>query len=452
MRFVFVVSECESYAVSLFSALLKREGHECHLVFDPRLFDSDEIEQPRLARFFSIRKQNIEKVRALHPDYIGFSVYTQDYQWAVEMARSLKGVAPIIFGGPHCILCADEVIKVPWIDLVCDGEGEQVILDLAAGKELSGIVHGPLANLDELPIPDKEIFYEQKPVFRAGYTISTGRGCPYHCSFCASCAIRYRYDRGALKGSVRQRSVDRVITELLYAKLRYDFKTVYFTDDNLTLNGEWLSEFSRDYRKWIKTPFYCTANPGTIQIKDIWYLKRAGCQMIGFGLQSTHEWTRKHILHRTGSNERILGIAKMCRDLGIRYSFDHILDVPGSEETLDGALDFYAEARPDIINVFTMTYLPKIELNKTLSPEERECVERGMVRTSMLRKDNDEWSSALAKIQWGVRLPGRIPFYGRLLLKDLKRFMIGRRSDATFPVRLLLSNMWDNLKIRGSHA
>src|SRR3990167_11001076 len=102
MKIVFVQFEAENYAIQLFSTILKNKRHQVYLIFDPRLFNTDEIKQPFLARLFDIRKQNLVKIKAINPNLIGFSVYTQDYQYALEFARMIKKempIIPIIFGG-----------------------------------------------------------------------------------------------------------------------------------------------------------------------------------------------------------------------------------------------------------------------------------------------------------------------------------------------------------------
>jgi len=251
------------------------------------------------------------------------------------------------------------------------------------------------------------------------------------------------------------------MTELSWAKERYNFRSVYFTDDVFTLNTEWLRKFANWYKFEIGVPFYCTANPGTITEKQIDLLKVAGCQMIGFGLQSVCEKTRVEILNRRGTNERISSVVAYCRKLGISLSFDHIFNLP-SESDIHSlrALEFYNNTRPDIINTFTMTYLPRIKLNSVLSEEKRERVDKGQVRTSMLQRGGNCFASMFSilplfprkVIAWlvgsGLYKWVRLPYWARLVCKDIKRLTIGRGSDVWFPFRLLIVNIRDNLWIK----
>lgn len=449
MKIVFVQFECENYAIQLFSSILKQRGHQVYLIFDPRLFNTDEVRNASFARWFDIRKQNIEKIKLIDPDLIGFSVYTQDYQYALSYARMIKEEmdTPIIFGGIHCILCPEEVIKEDCVDIVCVGEGEEALVELLDEDNTNSEIRNlwykydgfikrnglkPLIqDLDSLPFIDRDILYEQKPVFKRDLIISTGRGCPYQCTFCASNALAEVYRSKNFGKYVRQRSVDSVINELSYCKARYAMHSVYFTDDVFTLSVDWLRRFAFKYKHSIGLPFYCTANPGTIKDEELYLLKQANCQMIGFGMQSCNEEYRKNVLKRSGSNERIIQVADLCHKLGINFSFDHILNLPNEDiRNQDEALLFYKRARPAYLNTFTMTYLPKIELNKYLSEEEREEVDKGKIRTAMFNKQS------------------KLKFLWQLFRKDMKRLIIGRYSDVFFPIKLLLVNMRDNLWIK----
>lgn len=468
MKIVFICFECENYAIQLFSALLKQKGHKVYLIFDPRLFNTDEVRQPLLSRLFDIRRNNLNKIKEISPDLVGFSVYTQDYQYALSFARMIKKEMPdipIIFGGIHCILCPDEVIKEDCVDMVCTGEGEGVIIQLGEEeipKDKYVFPPRPLIqDLDSLPFIDRDIFYEQKPVFKRDISILTGRGCPYSCTFCASDALNRQYRKNSLGKSVRQRSVQNVIEELEIVKKKYNPHSIYFVDDVFTMNIDWLKTFIPEYKLRIKLPFYCTANPGTIKDEELYLLKQAGCQMIGFGMQSCNEEYRNDYLKRRGTNVRIKRVAGICHQIGIHFSFDHIFNLPMEKiENQMDALKFYNETRPDIINTFDMTYLPKIELNKYLDDKTKQSVEQGKIRTAMFNRNSDNFGSIFTLIpllpkSWIDAITNKkliryikLPFLIRLFLKDIKRLMIGRYSDVFFPIRLLLVNIKDNLLIK----
>ena len=77
------------------------------------------------------------------------------------------------------------------------------------------------------------------------YTIMTQRGCPFSCSFCIESVYQDMFGK---KNSLRRRSVDVVIEELVQAKQNLDIRQVMFYDDVFTVNPRWLREFAPRYK------------------------------------------------------------------------------------------------------------------------------------------------------------------------------------------------------------
>uniref|UniRef100_A0A6M3KVJ3 Putative vitamin B12-binding domain containing protein n=1 Tax=viral metagenome TaxID=1070528 RepID=A0A6M3KVJ3_9ZZZZ len=372
MNVVFVQSEHESLAIEIFSSVLKSEGHNVSLVYDTRLFDSMELKNNFLFRIFDIREKLVDKVISLKPDLIAFSVLTDGYQWALGMARMIKERTdtPIIFGGFHPTICPEEVIKEDCVDIVCVGEGEQAIVELANNPKNRNIKNlwyknkrNPQAqlidNLDNLPFPDKRLFYDQQPNITGNYGLLTARGCPFNCSYCASEILN------RIKGYLRRRSPENVIDEILYAQntVGYRINIISFWDDTFTYDLDWLKKFLSLYKEKVNLPFHCTGFPMNITLEKTKLLKDAGCFRLGMGVQSVSERTRKNILHRPGLNSQIRQAVKSCKEAGLSIWFDHILNIPTeTEKEQEEALDFYNEVRPDIINVFWLVYYPKTKI------------------------------------------------------------------------------------------
>jgi len=190
--------------------------------------------------------------------------------------------------------------------------------------------------------------------------IISGRGCPFHCTYCCSDTIR---GVSGGKDYLRRRSVDNVIEELRIYRRRGMMKLVVFRDDVFTINTAWLEEFRRRYPGEIGIPFFCYTYPGTLNEERADLLRDAGCTFVTMGVQSSDEATRRKVLRRVHSNETILRTAQLLASRGIRLSVDHIIGVPGETlQHLDDAARFYAVMRPDRILVFWMTYYPGAEI------------------------------------------------------------------------------------------
>ena len=136
MRITFVAMGAENLSLEAISALLKQAGHETCLAFDPSLFDdANYFTNPLLHRLFDNRAELIDKIVQSEPDIVGFSVFTDNFHWALSVAADVKKRAdvPIIFGGIYPTAVPEYVISQKTVDIVCVGEGEYPMLELVDG-------------------------------------------------------------------------------------------------------------------------------------------------------------------------------------------------------------------------------------------------------------------------------------------------------------------------------
>ena len=114
MRITFVAMGWENISLQYISAYLKQQGHDVRLAYEQALFDDKNyLCIPWAARLFDQGSNIIKQVIDTQPDVIGFSVMAMTFQWALSRAAALKRYldVPIIFGGPHAIICPERVIE-----------------------------------------------------------------------------------------------------------------------------------------------------------------------------------------------------------------------------------------------------------------------------------------------------------------------------------------------------
>lgn len=380
MKVTFVVPAYLNEGVEYLSAVLKKEGHETEVVFDPKLFDDSEINLKILAKFFDYRMEVIHDVIKSKPDLIIFSVVSDYYKWACDLAKGLKERTnvPIIFGGIHVTSVPELVLKNDFVDMVCIGDGELPLKNLVASiakgnldyktrgiwfKKKGKIIRNGLAelpDLDCLPFPDKEIFRKKFPAARYGYGIITTRGCPFSCTYCGNNVIKKVY-----KGMeyLRRRSVSNVIEELKLAKKRYNPKCVWFWDDTFTFDPVWLEEFAREYKKEIGIPYFCITHPNLINKKVVHLLKESGCYKLEIGIQSFSEVVQKNILNRYTPRKKIKESLQLLGKAKIDVMADYILGLPDQtiEELEDFAL-FCNEYPVNKLEVMFLRYYPRTDI------------------------------------------------------------------------------------------
>lgn len=403
MKILFIQSEAENLSVELLSSYLKTNNHEVFLFFDPRLFSSSVISNRLLGNIFDIKDVLLRKIHDVKPDIIGFSIMTGDYQWALKIATEIKRHfdIPIIFGGHHVISVPERVIVKDCIDIICVGDGEDALLELLNSMESGGInkniknlwfksngniikneIRNLEDNLDKYTFPDKDLFYEQLPMLKKYYTTMFSRGCCYKCTYCCN-NVRIESFKG--KGRyLRVRSVRHAIDELIEAEKKYTPKVYCFADDMITAYKKWFRGFALEYKNHINKPYVCYTHPKFFNEEIGELMKESNCLWLNFGLQTASEKTRKEVLRRIETNDEIRKCAEICNKLGLKFSIDHIFDIPYEvENDYIESMKFYAEIQPTIINTFYLAYYPKTDIIQTakkcgiLKEEDVEKIEEG---------------------------------------------------------------------------
>ena len=95
----------------------------------------------------------------------------------------------------------------------------------------------------------------------------TQRGCPFSCSFCIESVYQDMFGK---KNSLRRRSVDVVIEELVAGQAAtLGIRQVMFYDDVFTVNPRWLREFAPRYKREVGLPFWCYTYPTTTRKEEL---------------------------------------------------------------------------------------------------------------------------------------------------------------------------------------
>ena len=389
MKITFACLGAENLGVGYLSSVLRQAGHETRLVFDPALFnDKYWLDIPSLARLFDRRREVVDGILAGRPDLVAFSVLTDTYRWALAVAADVKKRAdiPIVFGGIHPTSVPELVISERAVDYVVVGEGEGAILDLAAGnrdapniwrkeggKVVRREVRPPIADLDSVPFPDKDLF---APYFsQKSYTLMTARDCPFDCTYCCNTVLHRLY--GHLR---RKRSIGNVLAELAWGRERFRFDAVNFMDDNFTLDRKWLKDFLPAFQREFGVTFRCLTHPTIIDYDTAVLLREHGCEAIDIGVQTLNPRIRKDLLNRHMSNERIAESLNAIKKAGLKTHIDHMVGFPGeTEEDLVAAARFYTEHPPNRFTYYYLSYFPATEIigRANLPPEKVESINQG---------------------------------------------------------------------------
>jgi len=358
------------------STALKRAGHDCDLLVQ------------------SYENDIIKSAVSSDADIIAFSCTTSCahgwgmHNWALRVAEELKKRTSKItlFGGPHATFFP-EIINKPQVDIVCLGEGEEAIVELADklqhGEDITKIknlwvkkegrvyknpIRPLVENLDCLGYPDREVYYKKYGYLKNSLTkrFMASRGCPYNCAYCFNTPFRKLYkDKGKF---LRRRTVEHIINEIKQVKTEYPLKNVLFIDDVFVLDPHWVKRFTEAYKSEINLPFTCLIEISLANEDIIRDLHNGGCKQVIFGIESGNDFLRNKILKKSISKKQIIKTARLLKKYKIRFKTYSIFGLP--EETLENAWEtvhINQKIKADYLLCSLLQPIPKTEIYNYLS-------------------------------------------------------------------------------------
>lgn len=337
----------------------------------------------RLLPNFSTLKKIILSIK---PEVIGFSQLTTEADLIDDLVIKVKKILPkakLIIGGPHPSVLPRESAAIPGIDAAVYGEGENTALELVQAfdkklplKNIKGIafknnknkiiINPPqpfIKNLDTLPFPDRQLIHSG-PYIKEAYdlffpmsypyaNIFVSRGCPAMCTMCQP-TIDKLFGR-----PFRFRSAPNVIAEIKQLINRYHVKSIIFWDDTLTANRKWMEEFCDIItRENLKFDWWCYSRVNYINPEVLKLVKKCGCKMICFGIESGSDRILKVINKGTDAKQNELAI-NLCHQNGILANANLMIGMP--TETLDDVKmtdQLIARTQPDIVWASVLSPLP----------------------------------------------------------------------------------------------
>ena len=365
------------FGIGSISALLKRQGYQTRLHY---MFGRYRPERLRA------------EIQAWQPDLIAFAAVSPQYQYVRQLIADLQPCPAFsVLGGTHATLAPQCLEEMPGLNALCVGEGEYPLLELAAALQAGrpvdaisnlwvrqadgSILRNPtrpfIANLDELPFVDRELFDYQAIVDSDFHTalFMFSRGCPYNCTFCSNHALRSK-QAGRY---VRFRSVENCLQEIREVTQRYRVGALYFNDDCFTARGDFVEEFCDRYRHEFSLPFDINARPETLNTSVCQMLKQAGCRRVSIGIENGSEEFRRRVLGRHTTNAQIIQAFEDCRRAGLKTKSFNILGFPHETPAIaQETVALNARVNPDSIIVGIFEPYPGTRLAEV-------CLEEGFI-------------------------------------------------------------------------
>ncbi len=401
-------------AISLLSGILKQNGHEVGL-FDTTFLVPNRIDHATREKAGFVQHVDVEthwgpggavdiddefrkKIQSFNPDLIAFSIVENSYGCARNLfgaAKETKNV-PILVGGIFPTMAPEFFIKDENVDLICIGEGEYAIMEIAKrvdclgnflsipnliAKSVNGISRGafaPYYRWDPLIFQDWEIF-DQRHLFKPfmGQMRKTGyfelsRGCPYSCSFCNNPAQQRLFKE--LGKYNREKPIGSLISEVSCLKNGYGLNLMFFNDENfLQMNEGRLRKFCKEYEA-IGLPFFIQTRADTLLNEErVKMLKDAGCITIGIGIEHGNEKFRREVLKKNLSNQVYETAFANCNRVGIRTTADVMIGLPfETEDMILETADFCRKVKTSSITLSIFAPYHGTELRRV-------CIKHGFM-------------------------------------------------------------------------
>ncbi len=284
----------------------------------------------------------LKDVENQKPDVVFLSTTNATVFDDIEILNKIKNKKPetvIILKGAIFYNCDDNLlskINTEPLDYLIGGEEEFIIGDLIdyhfnsidkipnissilykkEGKFIKSKNNDFCEDLDSIPFPDRQEMnndlYLMPDTEEKLATISTSRGCPSSCIFCLSPHISGK--------KVRFRSTDNVLEELEECYFKYKIRNFFFKADTFTIDKNWCKELcNKIINSKLKGKINWVANSrvNTIDYELLKLMKKAGCSLVAFGLESGSDESLDKMKKNTTQEQNYKAV-QMAKKAGLK--------------------------------------------------------------------------------------------------------------------------------------
>ncbi len=314
----------------------------------------------------------LEKVKNLLPGIIAIAKGSCFFSYPVEEMNkgSLKSLDIAIYGEAEFV-----IPKV--IDSIRNGHSLESIEGLIIKNKYQDWIKTPSPEfcyeLDTLPFPDRSLIknelYQCPKSGRPMATIVVSRGCPAQCIYCLTPTISGR--------KLRSRSVDNVLLEIKDCIDKFGIRDFFFRADTFTMDKKYVMEIcSKIVGQQLKINWVANSRTDTLDEELVGMMKRAGCWLIAFGVESGNDKIQQKIKKNSTADQARRTIA-ICKASGVQTFGFFMIGFPwDSHETIEDTMKLMQELDCDFIEVHIATPFEGTELNQI-------CKDLGLLKKTL---------------------------------------------------------------------
>jgi radical SAM superfamily enzyme YgiQ (UPF0313 family) len=260
----------------------------------------------------------------------------------------------IVVGGVHATQTGQELAQQPFIDYVCNGDGEIVMLEASKGVDLDKITGLSSATkvgtfqklpVSELPIVDRGLYDQERYManstkffdaympsrpFRRMTNMYSNKGCVWRadtggCYFC-----------GRFYGGLDLRPADSVWQEVKELKETYDADFIWDVSDSFASSKEWLQDMIDQKPAGDMPHWYVYARVSELKDEErLKMLADIGVYQVLIGVETGCDKIAEDIT-KGNTNSDTFGLAVKAKEYGIKLLPSFVVGLPGeTEESLE---------------------------------------------------------------------------------------------------------------------
>jgi len=229
-------------------------------------------------------RQLLPRILDCKPDIVGFGGTFSEWPQARRMsAECRKRGIVTVYGGSNATTRPEKHRQ--YFDHVVIGRGEEAFAKIC-GVE-ARIAKEPARDL----APMEKYMRSQWPhIFPQPMdVVMAAQGCPYDCRFCSS---QYIWNR-----KYQFRPLADVEDEIKQLVSTYGTKSIFFREDNLTINKNYLKSVCNMMSR-LNLGWLCQSRVTSIDEQTVRMMKDSGCLMICCGFESANDTTLQYIRKR----------------------------------------------------------------------------------------------------------------------------------------------------------
>ncbi|MCX8038375.1 MAG: B12-binding domain-containing radical SAM protein [Candidatus Sumerlaeia bacterium] len=392
-----------------------------------------------------------EYMRPLRPnlraDLVGISVMTYNAHRAYAIADAFRrrGV-PVVLGGVHPTFCTDEALE--HCDAVVCGEAEgvwpQVLADAQAGRLQRVYRRDGLTPPDEIPLPRWDVPGGGQN--RKIKSLTTARGCPVNCDFCAVSVFHGTRSRGM--------NLDVLVEHIREVAARDRPRFFFFVDDNLTIDRDRAVKFF-DLLVPLRLNWMSFASLDVARDESL--LERAarsGCRMLFIGFESLNDENLSLFHKRVNRPDQYSRAIERIHAHGIAIQGSFIFGLDQDRpDVFRRTMEFCETNQIEEPQFNILTPMPGTRLLERLRREGR-IVDTNWARYDMHHVVFEPLHMSRAQLQEGHNWAWKYAFSPTVILRRIRRIPSGRRGYnlvANFVQRMAVTRMLRQLRKSGDY-